>query len=110
MNHSKTIHNEAIVIDCTCPLAALEGYLDNYKKGGVTVVAATVGYGMANIGTLDFTMKNLGKWFAKFKEDDSDLIHVKKVDDLYKAKKDGKPDRRAAWTRLHGEQHQGNFG
>jgi len=86
MNQAKAIHNDAIIIDCTCPLAAMEGYLDNYKSGGVTVVAATVGYGIANIGTLDFTMKNLGKWFAQIRGNGSDLIHVTSVDDILRAK------------------------
>ena len=53
-------------------------------------MAATVGYGMANIGTLDFTMKNLGKWFAQIRDNDSDLIHVTSVDDIHRAKEEGK--------------------
>ncbi len=90
MNQAKAIHNDAIIIDCTCPLAAQKEYLDNYQAGGVTAVAATVGYGMANIGTLDFTMKNIGKWLAQFREEGSNIVQVTCVDDLYKAKEERK--------------------
>ena len=90
MKQAKDIHNEAIIIDCTCPLAVLDDHHDNYMKGGVTVIAATVGYGMANIGNLDFTMKTLGKWLAKFRENGRNLIHVNRVDDIFKAKEEGK--------------------
>ena len=90
MKQAKDIHNDAIIIDCTCPLAVLDEYHNNYMKGGVTVIDATVGYGMANIGNLDFTMKTLGKWLAKFREGGRNLIHVTRVDDIFKAKKEGK--------------------
>jgi len=87
---AREIHKNAIVIDNTCPLAVLDDYHANYLQGGVTVIAATVGYGMANIGTLDYTMKLLGKWLAKFREDGTKLISVTSVDDIYRAKEQGK--------------------
>ena len=90
MKQAKDVHKDAIIIDCTCPLAVLDDYHDNYMRGGVTVIAATVGYGMADIGNLDFTMKTIGKWFAKFREEGRDLLHVNRVDDIFKAKEEGK--------------------
>ncbi|MBU3951942.1 MAG: dipeptidase [Proteobacteria bacterium] len=90
MNQARRLHQEAIIIDNTCPLAALDDFHDNYARGGVTAIAATVGYGMANIGTLDFTMKNLGKWFNKFRDEKQNLIHITCVEDIFKAKIQGK--------------------
>ncbi len=90
MNPAKKIHEDAMIIDNACPMAVLDQFHDHFIKGGVTAVAATVGYGMANIGTFDFTMKNLGKWFDKFRNPEKNLIHVTSRDDLHKAKKEGK--------------------
>jgi len=90
MSKAEKIHDDSIVIDATCPLAVLDQYHDNYMKGGVTVVAATVGYGAAEIGTMDFTMKNLGQWLSKFRNNSKKLLHVTSVDDIFKAKAEGK--------------------
>ncbi len=85
MNEAEKIHRDSIVIDATCPLAVLDEYHDNYMQGGVSVVAATVGYGPADIGNLDFTMKNLGKWFGKFRDESKKLLLVTSVDDIFRA-------------------------
>ena len=45
---------------------------------------------MANIGTLDFTIKTLGNWMAKFREKGTNLIHATDVNDIYTAKDQGK--------------------
>jgi membrane dipeptidase len=87
MKPAQMIHKEAVIIDATCPLASMDEFHHNYAQGGVTVIAATVGYGMANIGTFDFTMKNLGKWFEKFRDDPKKLVHITCVEDIYRAKK-----------------------
>lgn len=86
----KELHRQAIVIDNTCPLAVLEKYHDNYFQGGVTAIAATVGYGVPGLGSLDFTMKNLGKWHSWLRREDSRLLHVTRADDILEAKKQGK--------------------
>ncbi|MCF6248322.1 MAG: dipeptidase [Desulfobacula sp.] len=86
MTDPRKIHKEAIVIDNTCPLAVLDNYHDNYRRGGVTVIAATVGYGVPGIGNLDFTMKTLGKWHSWFRSDDTNLLHVTRAEDILEAK------------------------
>jgi len=83
-------HKEAIVIDATCPLATIEKYLQNYREGGVTVIAATVGFGIPQIGTLNFTMHNLGHWFEMFRNNRDKLLHVISVEDIYRAKRENK--------------------
>lgn len=83
-------HKKAILIDATCPLATIEKYLQNYREGGVTVIAATVGFGIPQIGTLQFTMHNLGQWFDRFRNNPDKLLHVTSVEDIYRAKKENK--------------------
>jgi len=56
-------------------------------QGGVTVVAATVGYGSSDLGSLDATVKNLKSWIDKFKDDSKKLLHVTSIDDIFRAKK-----------------------
>ncbi len=85
MKDPRDIHKQAIIIDNTCPLAVLEDYHTNYMQGGVTAIAATVGYGVPGIGSLDFTMKNLGKWQAWFRRQFY-LLHVTRVEDIFEAK------------------------
>ncbi len=90
MNDAKKFHEKAVVIDATCPLVATEKYLDNYHQGGVTAVAATVGFGMAELGSIQYTVKNLGEWFDRFRRHGDNLVHVTTVDDIYRAKKENK--------------------
>lgn len=90
MKLAETIHKNALIIDTACPMAVLDQFHDHFIKGGVTAVAATVGYGMADIGTFDFTMKNLGKWFDKFRDPDKNLVHVTSTADISRAKKEEK--------------------
>jgi len=86
----KKYHNDSIVVDATGPLAVLDEYHQNYMQGGVTVVAATVGYGSSDLGSLDATVKNLKSWIDKFKDDSKKLLHVTSIDDIFRAKKEGK--------------------
>jgi len=87
MNIAKKIHNDSIVVDATGPLAVLDEYHQNYMQGGVTVVAATVGYGSSDLGSLDATVKNLKSWIDKFKDDSKKLLHVTSIDDIFRAKR-----------------------
>jgi membrane dipeptidase len=89
MTDAKRFHEESIVIDATCPLVATERYLDNYREGGVTAVAATVGFGMPDLGTIQYTIRNLGEWFDRLRRKDT-LLHVASVDDIYRAKREKK--------------------
>ncbi len=86
----QALHKTAIIIDNTCPLAVLDQFHDNYRNGGVTAIAATVGYGVPGLGNLDFTMKNLGKWHAWMREKERNLLHVTRVEHLFQAKEQGK--------------------
>ncbi len=87
---AEAIHARAVVIDATCPLAVKEEYLDNYIRGGVTVIAATAAYGQPELGTLAFTMKTLGTWFERLRRNPDRLLLVRSVDDILRAKKEGK--------------------
>jgi len=78
------------VIDATCPLATIEKYHENYRQGGVTVIAATVGFGIPQIGTLNFTMHNLGQWFDRLRNNRDKLLHVTSIEDIYTAKRENK--------------------
>tara|TARA_B100000614_G_C14475133_1_gene464251 strand:- start:144 stop:1094 length:951 start_codon:yes stop_codon:yes gene_type:complete len=64
----------------------MDSFHETYRKGGVTVIAATVGYGVPGLGSLDFTMKTLGKWHAWFRDQDRALLHVTRVADIQTAK------------------------
>ncbi|HBV98381.1 MAG: hypothetical protein JL50_20085 [Peptococcaceae bacterium BICA1-7] len=90
MINGKELHEKAILIDATCPLATIEKYLQNYREGGATVIAATVGFGIPQIGTLQFTMHNLGQWFDRFRNNPDKLLLVTSVEDIYRAKRENK--------------------
>ncbi|MBI9083196.1 MAG: hypothetical protein JEZ11_06320 [Desulfobacterales bacterium] len=48
--------------------------LENYRTGGTTAIAPTVGYGQAELGTLAFAMKNLGTCFERVRNDPDHLM------------------------------------
>ena len=85
-----TLHRQSVVIDATCPLAVMEDYLENYRTGGLTAIAPTVGYGQPELGTLAFTFKNLGMWFERIRNDPDRLMLVKGIDDIRSAKETGR--------------------
>lgn len=80
-----SLHKDAIVIDSTCPLAKDRQHLELYQRGGCTAMAPTVGgfHGAAQ------TMGDLGRWLDLFRKR-SDLLHVKRADDILTAKKTGR--------------------
>ena len=90
MTDPKTLHQTAIVIDNTCPLAVKEAFHDHYIRGGLTAIAATVGYGVPGLGSLEFTMKTLGQWHDRFKDPDTKLLHITRPDHILTAKETGK--------------------
>lgn len=80
------LHQQSIVIDATCPLATMEDFLENYRNGGSTAIAPTVGYGQTELGTLAFAMKNIGMWYQRIRSAPDRLMLVTGVDDIHKAK------------------------
>ncbi len=90
MTDPEILHKNAIIIDNTCPLAVMENFHDNYIRGGVTAIAATVGYGIPGLGSLEFTMKTLGQWYARFRNPDTKLIHITRPEHIREAKETGK--------------------
>lgn len=84
------LHRESIVIDATCPLAVLKPYLANYKEGGNTVIAATVGYGAGGLGNINFTMRNLGTWYEAIRSQPDKLLLITSVEDIYRAQAEDK--------------------
>lgn len=80
------IHNTAIVIDATCPLARMKTYIDWYREGGATAIAPTV-TGMAGNARSGFAA--IGGWQRYVRERD-DTILVLKADDIERAKREDK--------------------
>jgi len=81
----RRVHDEAIVIDATCPLLNDFEYIDWWIEGGTTAAAPSVGGGQRAGATL----KNLARWIRKTQED-SRLQLVKKASDIESAKENGK--------------------
>ena len=76
-----TLHADSIVIDAVCPLLTLPHTLEDYRRGGLTVVAPTVG-GVAGAAE---TLKELGAW-SKLLREREDLLLVRTASDVYRAK------------------------
>lgn len=87
MASSSTLHQESIVIDATCPLLADPRGLPAYKSGGFTAVAPTVND--IQDGTALGTLRNIGAWHKRLREDDS-LLLVRNASDIEIAKATGK--------------------
>jgi membrane dipeptidase len=80
------LHRDAIVIDAVCPLLADPGHLDLYRRGGLTLVAPTVG-GFA--GGAAETLRSIGRWLKLVRES-KDFLLVKQAADVRRAKAEGK--------------------
>lgn len=80
------VHRRAIVIDMVCPLLVHERYLDDWIEGGATCVGPTV----AVDHTLEQTMDNLATWFDRFRRLGDKILHVTRVGDVARAKREGK--------------------
>jgi membrane dipeptidase len=80
------LHRQAIVIDMVCPLLAQERYLDDWIAGGATCVGPTV----ASDHTLLQTMANLATWFERLRRLSGKILHVTRVEDIRRAKREGK--------------------
>jgi membrane dipeptidase len=80
------VHRSATVIDMVCPLLVREQYIDEWVKGGATCVGPTV----AHDHTLVQTMDQITMWYERFRRLGDRLLHVTRVEDIARAKKDGK--------------------
>jgi len=80
------LHKDAIVIDATCPLARLTGFIDWWREGGATAIAPTV-TGMAGNASTGFGQ--IGAWRRYVRERD-DTILVLTAADIEQAHQDGK--------------------
>ena len=80
------LHRQAIVIDAVCPLLADTTHLPLYRRGGLTMVAPTVGgFG----GGAAATLRTLGRWLAAIREDET-LLQIRSAADVERAKAEGK--------------------
>lgn len=80
------LHQSAIVIDVTCPLAKDPKYVDWWRDGGATAIAPTI-TGMAGNARSGFAM--IGGWQRYVRERD-DAVLVLSAADIERAKADGK--------------------
>ncbi|QOG21075.1 membrane dipeptidase [Bradyrhizobium sp. SEMIA] len=77
----KRLHEAAIIIDAVCPLLDDQARIADYRAGGLTAIAPTVGW-WDGIGP---TMRTIGAWHKLLRERD-DLILVRTAVDIRKAK------------------------
>jgi membrane dipeptidase len=86
-SRASELHQEAIVIDATCPLASVGNYFEKWMAGGTTVIAPTVN----RPGELmRETMTRVGEWFRKLRLNQDKLLLVTSVEDIFKAKREEK--------------------
>ncbi|MFQ5896897.1 MAG: dipeptidase [Candidatus Methylomirabilia bacterium] len=81
-----TLHRDAVIIDMVCPLLAIERYIDEWITGGATAVGPTV----AADDNCTVAMAHIGMWYERLRRRSSELVHVTRVDDIYRAEKEGK--------------------
>ena len=80
------VHRTATVIDMVCPLIVREPYIDEWVRGGATAAGATV----AADHTLVETMGEITMWYERFQRLGDRILHVTRVEDIARAKKEGK--------------------
>ncbi|WP_134698670.1 dipeptidase [Ammoniphilus sp. YIM 78166] len=80
------LHKEAIVIDATCPLGAVDHYYKRWIEGGVTVMIPTIA---ANHSCRE-TIGRIAAWHRTIETHSDELLLVTSVDDIYRAKKERK--------------------
>lgn len=85
--NSSALHAASIVIDHACPLLVPEDdeYLARTRAGGTTVAMATLASNHDFRGALAL----MNAWLLRFAKDPS-LIHVTTVEDIHRAKREGK--------------------
>ncbi len=79
------LHDDAVIIDGTCPLLRKPAFIDWFKDGGYTAVAPTVGLGCDAAGAI----RELGGWHRLIGSRD-DLLLVRNGSDIDRAKAEGR--------------------
>ncbi|RKL61904.1 membrane dipeptidase [Thermoanaerobacteraceae bacterium SP2] len=82
---SRNIFDDSIVIDGTCPLAGYKDYYTLWMDGNVTAIAPDI----ATNDDIKTTIKRFAIWHRKI-ESNPKLHLVLSVDDIYRAKREGK--------------------
>ena len=81
------IHQDAIIIDATCPLASVGNYFEKWIAGGATVIAPTVNRPPEFMRD---TMGRLGEWITKLRANRDKLLLITSVEDIFQAKEERK--------------------
>ncbi|GLS36963.1 dipeptidase [Mesorhizobium tianshanense] len=82
---AKRLHEAAIIIDAVCPLLDDTSTISDYRAGGLTAIAPTVGWWYGAGATL----RTVGSWHKLLRERD-DLILVRTAAGIRQAKRLGK--------------------
>lgn len=88
LNRKPALHFSSIVINHTCPFvypAMTDDYLDSVRKGGITLAMSTVASNHDFRGAIN----EIAAFYDRFEKDDK-MLFVTQVEDIYKAKKEGK--------------------
>ena len=80
------VHKRVLTYDAVSPLAQEEQYLDLMIKGGLNVVAATIG----GMDTLEKTMHSISMWYERIRRRSDELMLVTDVEQMQEAKNTGK--------------------
>ena len=86
MTDAHTLHDDAIVIDATCPLARHHDKVDWWRHGGATAILPTV---TGRIGDASSGFGEVGGWHRFVRERDDTML-VRTAADIGTAKREGK--------------------
>lgn len=86
MSDATKLHQESIVLDMTAPLLNDIEHYPRWRAGGVTASAPTVASDHDSAATL----ASLARWKRWFREYENDILHVRQVEDIYRAKEQNK--------------------
>ena len=81
------VHRDAIVIDAACGITRRESTIDDCIKGGLTVVAPTVGRGGSSCIE---TLRQIAMWNERLTRRADELFLITGVEDMERAKNEGK--------------------
>jgi membrane dipeptidase len=84
---AERLHQEAIIIDGTCPLARHGNSYEKWVAGGATVIAVTADYRGETMGA---TIRRLGTWFKRLEKHSDKLLLITSVEDIYRAKRENR--------------------
>ena len=86
-NQSEKLYRESIIIDGTCPLARYKDYWQLWISGKVTSICVTAN---SPSEMMRDTIRRLGVWFQKIRDNSEKLSLVTSVSDIYAAKSNNK--------------------